>query len=160
MIFNLYTCEAYLGLYGISGKTSACQGRSHWFDPWAGKIPWGGKWQTVFLPGKYHGQRSLVGYYPRSHKESNTTEQLSTRPICNCQTNKNRRKKEEALFSCFIVGIIENYLNLMSRIRKVNRWTKNNSLTIKIERHRGARKQSVGCTQFLILQRKGSLDTI
>ena len=38
------------------------------------------KWQPtpVFLPGKYHGQRSLVGYSPLDHKESDTTEQLST----------------------------------------------------------------------------------
>ena len=38
------------------------------------------KWQPtlVFLPGKSHGQRSLVGYSPRGHKESDTTEPLST----------------------------------------------------------------------------------
>ena len=31
------------------------------FDPWVGKIPWRNKWQptAVFLPGIYHGQRSL-----------------------------------------------------------------------------------------------------
>ena len=28
----------------------------------------------VFLPGESHGQRSLVGYSPRSHKESDMTE--------------------------------------------------------------------------------------
>ena len=34
------------------------------FDPWIGNIPWRGKWQLtpVFLPGEYHGQRSLAGY--------------------------------------------------------------------------------------------------
>ena len=33
------------------------------FDPWAGKIPWRKGWlpTLVFLPGKPHGQRSLVG---------------------------------------------------------------------------------------------------
>ena len=31
----------------------------------------------VFLPGKFHGQRSLVGYSPWGHKESDMTEQLS-----------------------------------------------------------------------------------
>ena len=33
-------------------------------DPWVGKMPWRRKWQPtpVFLPGKSHGQRSLVGY--------------------------------------------------------------------------------------------------
>ena len=28
----------------------------------------------VFLPGESHGQRSLAGYSPWGHKESNTTE--------------------------------------------------------------------------------------
>ena len=32
----------------------------------------------VFLPGESHGQRSLVGYSPWGHKESDTTEGLST----------------------------------------------------------------------------------
>ena len=34
------------------------------FDPWIRKIPWSRKWQPIpiFLPGKVHGQRSLVGY--------------------------------------------------------------------------------------------------
>ena len=45
------------------------------FDPRVGKIPWRRRWQPtpVFLPGKVHGQRSLAGYSPWVHKESNTT---------------------------------------------------------------------------------------
>ena len=45
-------------------------------DPWVRKIPWSRKWQPtlVLLPGKFHGQRSLVGYSPRGHKESDTAE--------------------------------------------------------------------------------------
>ena len=33
-------------------------------------------WQPspVFLPGESHGQRSLAGYSPQGHKESDTTE--------------------------------------------------------------------------------------
>ena len=48
------------------------------FAPWVGKIPWRRKWQPtpVFLPGESHGQRSLAGYSPWGHKESDTTEQL------------------------------------------------------------------------------------
>ena len=36
------------------------------FDAWVGKIPWRRKWQPtpVFLPGKFHGWRSLAGYSP------------------------------------------------------------------------------------------------
>ena len=62
-----------------SSKESACQCRRHkrhWFDPWAGKIPWSKKWQltSVFLPGKFHEQRSLVGCSPWGCKESNAPE--------------------------------------------------------------------------------------
>ena len=41
---------------------------------------WRRKWQStpVFLPGKSHGQRSLVSYSPWGCKDSETTEQLST----------------------------------------------------------------------------------
>ena len=48
------------------------------FNPWVGKIPWRRKWQStpVFLPEKSHGRRSLVGYSPWGHKESDTTERL------------------------------------------------------------------------------------
>ena len=31
----------------------------------------------VFLPREFHGQRSLVGYRPWGHKESDTAEQLT-----------------------------------------------------------------------------------
>ena len=65
-----------------SGKESAYRHRRCkrcGFAPWARKIPWSRKWQptVVFLPGKFHGQRSLEGYSPWGSKESNMTEQLS-----------------------------------------------------------------------------------
>ena len=43
------------------------------------------KWQPtpVFLPGKFHGQRSLVGYSPWDGKESSTTEQLARVSLLN-----------------------------------------------------------------------------
>ena len=41
------------------------------FNPWVGEIPWSRKWlpSLVFLPGKFHVQRSLVGYNPWGGKE-------------------------------------------------------------------------------------------
>ena len=33
---------------------------------------------SSFLPGEFHGQRSLMGYGPWVHKESDTAEQLNT----------------------------------------------------------------------------------
>ena len=56
---------------GTSGKKkkkkSVCQCRRHQrcgFDPWAGKVPCRRKWQPalVFLPGKFHGERSLADH--------------------------------------------------------------------------------------------------
>ena len=63
----LSTC---LGLPGCCrDKESTCQCRkckSCRFCLSVGKIPWNRKWQPtpVFLLGKFHGQRSLVGYRP------------------------------------------------------------------------------------------------
>ena len=49
------------------------------FNPWVGKIPWRREWllTPVFLPGEFHGQRSLVGYSPWGCKEADTTEGLT-----------------------------------------------------------------------------------
>ena len=48
-----------------------------WVHPWVRKIPWRRQWQLtpVFLPGKSHGQWSLVGYRPWGHTD--TTEWLT-----------------------------------------------------------------------------------
>ena len=74
-----YNIQGFPG--GAVGKEATCQCRRHttWgFDPWVGKIPWRRKWHPtpVLLPGKSHGQRSLVGYSPWGRKESDTTERL------------------------------------------------------------------------------------
>ena len=70
----------WLGLpRGHSNKESAClcrRHRRHGFDHWVRKIPWRRKWwpSPIFLPGKSHGQRNLVGYSPCGRKELDTTE--------------------------------------------------------------------------------------
>ena len=64
----------------ISSKESTCQCRRHKFDPWVRKVPCRRKWQPtpVFLPGKFHGQRSLAVYSPWGGKELDTTECMHT----------------------------------------------------------------------------------
>ena len=49
--------------------------RSRGFHRWVRKIPWRSKWQPipVFLPAESYGQRSLAGYSPWGHEESDTT---------------------------------------------------------------------------------------
>ena len=63
----------------LRGKESTCQCRRRQFHPWVGKIPWRRAWQPtpVFLPRESHGQRSLGGYSPWGHKESDATWQLN-----------------------------------------------------------------------------------
>ena len=76
---------------GLNGKETPAMKR-HGFNPWVGKIPWEREWQPtpvsglensinigawsregnhtptpVFLPGKSHGRRSLVGCSPWGH---------------------------------------------------------------------------------------------
>ena len=50
------------------------------FDLWVKKIPWRRKWQStpVFLPGKFHGKRSLVGYSSWGCKETDKAEHACT----------------------------------------------------------------------------------
>ena len=77
---DLGTLGCWVGFPGgASGKEPACQCRRHkrcGFNAWVGKIPWRRAWQAtpIFVPGESHGQRSLVGYSPEGHTESDKTE--------------------------------------------------------------------------------------
>ena len=69
---------------GSAGKEPACQCRRcktclDREDPWIGRICWRWEWQPTptFLPGDFHGQRSLVGYSPWCHEELDTTRGLT-----------------------------------------------------------------------------------
>ena len=78
---------------GSAGKEPICQCRRrkrHEFDPWVRMMPWGKKQQPtpVFLPGKFHGQRSLVGYSPWGCKELDMTECTCVRACTHTQTHK------------------------------------------------------------------------
>ena len=48
----------------VKKKKICLQCRRPKFEPWVRKIPWSWEWLPilVFLPGEFHGQRSLVGY--------------------------------------------------------------------------------------------------
>ena len=65
---------------GTEVKNPLANERDGSFNTWVGKISWRRKYQStpVFLLGKLHGQRSLLGYNLWGHKESDTTEWLST----------------------------------------------------------------------------------
>ena len=66
-------------IFLIHGQIICLQCRRHRkcrSDPQVWMVHWRRKWQptSVFLPGESHGQRSLVGYSPKGHKESDMTE--------------------------------------------------------------------------------------
>ena len=79
VLLCVYACTCLRSL--VDQSSSIClQCRRTGFDPWVGKIPWRTERlpTPVFLPGELHGQRSLVGYSPWGHKESDTTDRLTT----------------------------------------------------------------------------------
>jgi len=58
------------------GSESACSAGDLGLILWLGRSPGKEKWlpTSVFLPGKFHRQRSLMGYSPWGHKESDMTD--------------------------------------------------------------------------------------
>ena len=63
-----------MGIYmWLSGKESIGNAGDTGLIPGSGRSP--GEWQrtAIFLPGKSHEQRSLVGYRPWGCKESDIT---------------------------------------------------------------------------------------
>ena len=66
-VSDFIACKLYLNtnfkssLGGSDGSLPAKQETR--FDPWVWKIPWRREWlpTPVFLPGEFHGQRSLEG---------------------------------------------------------------------------------------------------
>ena len=80
ILFYFFWVYVSMGFPGSSDSNeSAYQCRKPRFDPWVGKIAWRREWlpTPVFLPRKFHGQGSLVGYSLWDWKESGTTEWLS-----------------------------------------------------------------------------------
>ena len=77
---------------GSDSKESICNLGDPGSIPGLGRSPGGGHGhllQYACLENP-HGQRSLVGYSPRGHKESDTTEQLSTAQHKLCPPNRKR----------------------------------------------------------------------
>ena len=106
-----------------NGKESAYRRfkrrRSH---PWVGKIPWCRKWQPtpVFLPGKFHGQTSLVGYSPWSHKESDThisTEWIN-RPRQSSSVVADTTKKQGPTHACLRVELHTTFYDILQSKKK------------------------------------------
>ena len=61
------------------GKRILLQCRRPGFNSWVGSLPWRREWKPtpVFLPEKFHGQKSLAHYSPWCHKELDMNEWLT-----------------------------------------------------------------------------------
>ena len=72
----LWCLESHIG---SDSEESAGKYKKPGFDLWVRKIPWRREWQStpVFLPGEFHGRRSLAAYGPGGHKELDMTEGLT-----------------------------------------------------------------------------------
>ena len=117
-------------------------------DPWVGKIPWRRKWQPipVFLPGEFHGLRSLAGYSPQGCKELDMTDWLThTKQERKCIYND----KYPHSFKIFqdLIGILNIHFYLPSPCFFYPFWAPHlvNILYLKMER------QLLKCL-FLIIQ--------
>ena len=65
-----------IGLRNFFRASLVAQMVKNGFDLWTRKIPGEGNGYPVFLPGEFHGQRSLVGCRELD-RELDTTEQLT-----------------------------------------------------------------------------------
>ena len=63
---------------GLDGKESACNVEDLGSIPGWGRSPRDGHGNPDFLPGEFHGERSLEGYSPWGRKESETTKVINT----------------------------------------------------------------------------------
>ena len=87
---SIYNYEWMKVLCWLRRQRNCLHCRKPGLDPWVRKIPWRREWlpTPLFLPGEFHGQRSLAGHSPWGHKALGTTEwltlSLSNRKRRNC----------------------------------------------------------------------------
>ena len=88
--------------------------RRHRFNPWVRKIPWRREWLStpVFLPGEFHGQRSMAGYSSWGRKELDMTEQLTLSLSMGNRTERLRARALDLYKLRFIAQM--NHLGLLN----------------------------------------------
>ena len=79
MIPQKWATNSFISFPAAQKVKNLLQCKRSWLDPRVGKILWRRAWlpTPASLPGESHGQRSLAGYSPPGHKESDTTERLT-----------------------------------------------------------------------------------
>ena len=112
-----------LGFPGGSAVKNLPANKGDLGSPWIRNIPWRRKWQPtlIFLPGKSHGQRCLVGYSPWDRKrvkhDGATKKQMMQQYICTfckyCKLDKVKYPQVNTLVSIFINTSVISWPNLI-----------------------------------------------
>ena len=99
-----------VGLVVKNLPANAGDTRDSGWIPRSGRSPWSRKWQStpIFLPGKSHGQRSLVGYSLWGRKELDTTEWLSIH-VRHHQRYSRKHKAGEIIQSLYELCFLDSY---------------------------------------------------
>ena len=99
-----------------------------WF--WVGKIPWRSKWQLTleFLPGEFHGQRSLGATVHGVTKESDTTEWLTfTSSLSGCFILLETTAKQQEMFKSLMIKEMQKKWDFTSHMiaqQRLESWIK------------------------------------
>ena len=113
LLFNMLSMFVMASLVAQTVKCLSAMPETR-FDLWVGKMLWRRKWQPtpVLLPGKSHGQRSLVGYSPWGRKESDTNEWLHFTSVYVCHSFSSKEQVSfnfmAAVTICSAFGAQEN----------------------------------------------------
>ena len=124
-----------------SGEESAYQCRRcnrHRFDPWVGKIFWRKAWlpTSELLPGKCHGQKSLVGYHPWGHKELDTAEHTHFKILFNT-TETTMKKHNFNTLNRFLRDKKQKYVDIILLVNSLTTLWNRCSLTKDTELESG-----------------------
>ena len=89
LYFDSYFTPYWASQVALMVKNPHTNSRDEEF--WAGKIPWRRAWQPspVLLPGKFHRQRSLVGYNPWGREQLDTTGYCTVHHIISPKLSQN-----------------------------------------------------------------------
>ena len=118
---------------GSDGKKICLQCQRPEFYPWVGKIHWRREWlpTPLFLPGEFHGQKSLAAYSPWGHRVghdwvTNTFTSLTKSPqVLNLDLCEFKKKYIPVICDQFSVlglpGILVLFLHLRKSFKKTNK---------------------------------------
>ena len=134
LLFQFYICIwASLMAQGVKNHQQYRGHRRPGFHPWVWKIPGGGNDHPLQWPRECHGQKILVGYSPKGHKEVETTEWQSAYIFLgHCVFGSSCFKENSHTFPPYSVlpkgGEMTGFTDVLRRTLKLLGWFQNEFL--------------------------------